>query len=282
MKIIRSRHEDHFTIFPNALIRDPRLSWAARGVLMELLSRPDDWKTTADELARTAKRERNKRGEGREAVRALFGEIEAAGYIVRVKAQRDDGSWTTELYVYDVPQDVTSENADNRRSDRGTANRASVNQASGDRASVDRASIRRTDNGSTDVRSTEEEESFRARSARSGSIASDQARDEQAAEQQREERQRRRAAELNRRWDLVDALSPDDLRAAMLKLEKQRPTIYRKARQNALEQLKGDGISSTPKGVDNLACKFALLHYANKGINTPAFLANPLGLEATA
>lgn len=282
MKVHRSRHTEHFTILPNAALRDERLSYRARGVLMELLSRPEDWQATADALSRTAKKQRGKKGEGRDAMRGAFAELKAAGYIVATKGEGESGTHTTELYVYDVPQDVTSENAQKPSSDRGTGFQSSESQASGDQSSEDQASLRRTDDGSTDERSTEEEESFRARSARSGSIASDQARDEQAAKQQREERQRQRAAELNRRWDLVDALSPDDLRAAMLKLEKQRPTIYRKARQNALEQLKGDGISSTPKGVDNLACKFALLHYANKGINTPAFLANPLGLEATA
>lgn len=152
MKIHRSKHTEHFTILPNATLRDPRLSWAARGVLMELLSRPEDWQTNADQMARTAKQERNKRGEGREAVRALFGELESAGYIVRTKTQTDGGSWVTELTVFDVAQDVTSEDAQNPRSDRGTANRASVNQASADRASVNQASLRRTDRGSTDTK----------------------------------------------------------------------------------------------------------------------------------
>lgn len=282
MKIHRSRHEEHFTIFPNALIRDERLSYRARGVLMELLSRPDDWKSTADSLAIHARQKRVK-GEGRDAMRGAFAELKAAGYIVVEKGKGPGGTHTSVLHVHDTPQDVTSKNAQKPSSVRGTGNQSSDNQASADQSSENQASKRRTGEGSTGERSTEKEESFRDRSALSGSIASDQASDEiEAQQRQREQQLQRSEEELKRRWDLVDALSPEDLRAVMLKLEKQRPTIYRKARQDALGQHKGDGITGTPKGVDNLACKFALLHYASKGITTPAFLANPLGLKDTA
>lgn len=152
MKVHRSKHTEHFTILPNAALRDPRLSYRARGVLMELLSRPEDWQATADSLSRTAKKERGKKGEGRDAMRGAFAELKAAGYIVASRVDGESGTHTTELHVYDVAQDVTSEDAQNPRSDRGTENQSSVNQASADQSSENQASLRRTGDGSTDTK----------------------------------------------------------------------------------------------------------------------------------
>lgn len=152
MKVHRSKHTEHFTILPNAALRDPRLSYRARGVLMELLSRPEDWQATADSLSRTAKKERGKKGEGRDAMRGAFAELKAAGYIVASRIDGESGTHTTELHVYDVAQDVTSEDAQNPRSDRGTENQASVNQSSADQSSENQASLRRTGDGSTDTK----------------------------------------------------------------------------------------------------------------------------------
>lgn len=152
MKVHRSKHTEHFTILPNAALRDPRLSYRARGVLMELLSRPEDWQATADSLSRTAKKERGKKGEGRDAMRGAFAELKAAGYIIASRVDGESGTHTTELHVYDVAQDVTSEDAQNPRSDRGTENQASVNQSSADQSSENQASLRRTGDGSTDTK----------------------------------------------------------------------------------------------------------------------------------
>lgn len=152
MKVHRSKHTEHFTILPNAALRDPRLSYRARGVLMELLSRPEDWQATADSLSRAAKKERGKKGEGRDAMRGAFAELKAAGYIVASRVDGESGTHTTELHVYDVAQDVTSEDAQNPRSDRGTENQASVNQSSADQSSENQASLRRTGDGSTDTK----------------------------------------------------------------------------------------------------------------------------------
>lgn len=152
MKIHRSKHTEHFTILPNAALRDPRLSYRARGVLMELLSRPEDWQATADSLSRTAKKERGKKGEGRDAMRGAFAELKSAGYIVASRVDGESGTHTTELHVYDVAQDVTSEDAENPSSGRGTENQASDNQASADQSSENQASLRRTGDGRTETK----------------------------------------------------------------------------------------------------------------------------------
>lgn len=103
MEIHRSHPESGFTIIPDATLRDPRLSYAARGVLAEILSRPDDWVTTADAIWRRARSERGTAGEGRGALRGVFAELADAGYLHRARRQRGRGRFTTELHVFDAP-----------------------------------------------------------------------------------------------------------------------------------------------------------------------------------
>lgn len=101
MQIHRSRPDSHFTQIPNETLRDERLSYVARGVLCELLSRPDDWDATADGIAAKAQATRARAGEGRRAMRAVFAELTAAGYLVRVRARGDGGRVITVLHLYD-------------------------------------------------------------------------------------------------------------------------------------------------------------------------------------
>ena len=93
---------------------------AARGLLAEILSRPDDWDTTADEIWERAKSERGEAaGEGRDMIRDLFAELEAAGYLRRVKKRGPRGRMFTELHVYDVPAGRTDDETSRRRSEQG-------------------------------------------------------------------------------------------------------------------------------------------------------------------
>lgn len=271
VKIHRTRHEANFTILPNAALRDQRLSLRARGLLVELLSRPEDWNTSADAMARTARRDRGKKGEGRDAMRGAFAELEEAGYIVRTRTQNDGGEWSTVLAVYDTPQQQKAS------SYRGTGNQPSVHQASADQSSEYQASLRSTDGGSTGLRSTDDEESAALADARAGSLASSRARDEDD-DQQRQKHTFH--AELQRRYDSVDTLAPQQLRTAMLGMEKQRPRIYREARNDALEQLDKDQVRTEPWIVDNLAYKFMILRYMRKQTAAPACIAKPIGAVA--
>jgi hypothetical protein len=104
MLIRRTKHATDFLILANATVRDERLSYTARGVLAELLSRADGWETTADRMSQQARRARGSaRGEGRRAIRAAWAELEAAGYLHRFRAQDEAGRWTTTTVVTDVP-----------------------------------------------------------------------------------------------------------------------------------------------------------------------------------
>ena len=103
MIIHRSHPTAGFTIIPDATLRDPRLSYLARGVLAEILSRPDDWVTGADAIWRRARSERGAAGEGRDALRSAFAELAAAGYLYRERRRAGRGRFITVLHVYDAP-----------------------------------------------------------------------------------------------------------------------------------------------------------------------------------
>jgi hypothetical protein len=91
------RPKTNFTIITNAVLRDENLSFRARGVLACILSRPDNWKTTAESLARESK-------EGRSAILTVLKELEVAGYMKRTKYRNEKGQWVWESFVYDSPQ----------------------------------------------------------------------------------------------------------------------------------------------------------------------------------
>jgi len=103
MIIHRSRPESGFTILPDTTLRDPKLSYRARGVLAEILSRPDDWETTADAMSRRAKADRGEAGEGRNVLRTAFAELASAGYLYRERHQVGRGRFTTVLHIFDTP-----------------------------------------------------------------------------------------------------------------------------------------------------------------------------------
>lgn len=70
--------ESDFTIVPNQTIND-KLSWAARGMLIYLCSKPDDWEVSITDLVNqttgSAKRS------GRDAVRKIMDELIECGYM---------------------------------------------------------------------------------------------------------------------------------------------------------------------------------------------------------
>jgi len=79
--IIRAPRRDRFVIIEQQAIEDERLSWAARGLLGYLLSRPDDWKVLVNDL--------RKRGDlGRDGIYKLLRELRALGY-ARYVRERD-------------------------------------------------------------------------------------------------------------------------------------------------------------------------------------------------
>lgn len=97
MSIIRAPQPEHFTVVRNTLVDDERLSYRAFGLLVYLLSKPDNWRIEASALARPAGRE------GRDAVRSALSELEATGHLRREKHQDKHGRWVTDSYIYEIP-----------------------------------------------------------------------------------------------------------------------------------------------------------------------------------
>lgn len=90
MSIIRApRPQSNFYLLDKKISEDHRLSWAARGVLIFLLGKPDHWVVSTqhliNETASSAK------PLGRDAVRGLLAELIGAGYLRRVLSRNDGG-----------------------------------------------------------------------------------------------------------------------------------------------------------------------------------------------
>ncbi|MEU7148469.1 helix-turn-helix domain-containing protein [Streptomyces sp. NPDC045456] len=86
-------------VVPNQAARHKKLSLTARGLLLTLLSLPDDTKVTVDTVTDGVE-------EGRRAVSKAFQQLEAAGYLRRSRHQNaETGLWCTETHVSDLPID---------------------------------------------------------------------------------------------------------------------------------------------------------------------------------
>lgn len=80
--IHRKKLTDNFTVLPNALLQDKRLSFKARGILCLMLSLPQNWQTHSSWIQEQGL-------EGREAVQSALAELEALGYLQR-NPEKDD------------------------------------------------------------------------------------------------------------------------------------------------------------------------------------------------
>lgn len=276
MRIHRSHPDEHFTIIPNATLRDQRLSYTARGVLIELLSHVDGWHVTADDLSEMARRHRGeKRGEGRRGIRNAFKELVDHGYLVRRRLKDDSGKFVMVLEVFDTPGHG---DADASGAERGgqahdpwadsVESRGAATGTSATGLSATGMSATGTSSRSTNLRSTNEEGSSEEHST---SLVDTRAAAADASARDHE-------AELQARYDSVRRLSDEDLRDAMLAFERKRPRIFRECRRDALAQLEAKDkralkIGGANVGVDRLSYMYALRHYAP---DWPAWLLRPL------
>ena len=90
--IIRvQKRKDPYARIDKVPINDKRLTWKARGVLLYLLSKPDDWRVIIADLI-------NQSPQGESAVRAALHELKEAGYIQR-EVTRENGKITGSLYT---------------------------------------------------------------------------------------------------------------------------------------------------------------------------------------
>ncbi len=90
--IVRAPRRHRFVTIDLSAIEDTRLSWAARGLLAYLLSRPDDWKVLVNDL--------RKRGDlGRDGIYRLLRELRTAGYVRFLQSRNPQGRMRGGTYI---------------------------------------------------------------------------------------------------------------------------------------------------------------------------------------
>lgn len=97
MAIHKKRLTKDFASIPNDIFRDTQLSLDTIGVLVYLLSLPQNWEVRADHI-------RNKFGIGKDKQQRIFRELEDAGYLVREKVRGAYGRWITGITIRQTPQ----------------------------------------------------------------------------------------------------------------------------------------------------------------------------------
>ena len=111
--IIRVPRRERFVVMDQRAVEDDRLSWAARGLLGYLLSRPDDWKVLVNDL--------RKRGNlGRDGIYRLLRELRTVGYARFLRMRDKHGRIRGGIYIIreiadspdpDLPDTVLPETA---------------------------------------------------------------------------------------------------------------------------------------------------------------------------
>jgi hypothetical protein len=97
MSVIRRHHNGNFTIVPNAIFEDARLSIEAKGVLGYLLSRPHNWTVRLAQVAQTLR-------VGRDKMQRIFNELIDARYVLRDQSRLANQQWgSIEYVVFDEP-----------------------------------------------------------------------------------------------------------------------------------------------------------------------------------
>ena len=99
MSVIKIRKKKHdFTIIDNTGIKDPNLSWKAKGLLCYLLSLPDDWQIFISDL-------KNRSTDGRDSTASGIAELIKNNYATQEQIRLDNGQFGYEYTIYEVPQD---------------------------------------------------------------------------------------------------------------------------------------------------------------------------------
>ena len=102
---VTDRGQHAFVVIDRRTLEDEHLSWAARGVIGYLLSKPDDWEIQVEDL--------RMRGDlGREGIYSLLKELERYGYLKRYRCRDARGHFRrVDITVFEVPVPDSPESA---------------------------------------------------------------------------------------------------------------------------------------------------------------------------
>lgn len=94
------KESGNFVTVHKNFIHDDNLSWKAKGILLYLLSRPDDWRIYETELNKHS-------SDGRDSLRTGVKELEQAGYIHRTRRRNEKGQLREyEYQVFEQPNQI--------------------------------------------------------------------------------------------------------------------------------------------------------------------------------
>jgi hypothetical protein len=97
MSIVRVAKKDQpFTMIANTTLQDTTISLDAKGVLVWLISKPEDWTVYKKHLQKTF-------SIGRERMDRIFDELEEARYVRSRRLRMPDGTFQWEWVVHEIP-----------------------------------------------------------------------------------------------------------------------------------------------------------------------------------
>jgi hypothetical protein len=97
-----SRDRDNFYVFSESISEDRRLSWGARGLLIYLIREGSEGSISVSALIKET--EYSSKPSGRDAVRALLGELLTAGYLTRIQCKSKSGTFGRLEYTVTASQ----------------------------------------------------------------------------------------------------------------------------------------------------------------------------------
>lgn len=87
----------NYTTIDNNILKNKELSLKARGLLVTMLSLPDEWDYTVSGLCTILK-------DGKTSIQSALKELEKAGYLVRIQTKDSNGKFSSADYtLYEVP-----------------------------------------------------------------------------------------------------------------------------------------------------------------------------------
>lgn len=84
--------EDHYSLIPNGLVRNPDISLPAKGLYLYLRSHREGWEMSGERIAQAV-------GVSRMTVNRYLVDLEEAGYLVREQTTGEDGTFKSSCYT---------------------------------------------------------------------------------------------------------------------------------------------------------------------------------------
>jgi hypothetical protein len=241
----------------NTTAQGQRLSWRAKGLLVDLLSYPDGYHMTFKMLMDAAKRAGDPDVEGRDAMRKAMQELERKGYLkherIEVKDPAPGGQrWRTETYICDQPIYAGRPG--------GTDSQEFQESGPPDFSSPEDQEL--FNNTGFNKTNQQQEEAGKSSSALAAARAGEDAGSNDLP------------PDLKRLYGAADKLDDGQLRRLLLQFEQKRPRKYREMRQHSLAQLGREDPEDlrSVRAVDLLSFKYAIRHYHGDDKPLPVWL----------